>query len=136
MRGDRNKQHKREQEQNTAATEVIKGVRLIDIGDDKPKRIPRLGWRECIKKVWEVDPLTWPKCGTEMRIISFIIDKAVLQKNLTHLGVFEQNRNRGRRRHPRNDRARHSRLSLMSFNCVTHSAFPVIGGSPWHAQWR
>jgi hypothetical protein len=34
---------------------------------------------------------TCPKCGAEMRIISFIFDKAVLQKILTHLGVFEQN---------------------------------------------
>jgi hypothetical protein len=73
-------------------------MRLIDSGDDKLKRIPSIGWRECIKKVWEVDPLTWPKCGTEMRIISFIIDKAVIQKILTHLGVFEENRNHSLRK--------------------------------------
>jgi hypothetical protein len=48
MRGDRNKRHKREQEQNTAATEVVDGVCLIDSGDDKPKRLPCLVWRECI----------------------------------------------------------------------------------------
>jgi hypothetical protein len=42
---------------------------------------------------WKVDPLTWPKCGTEMRIISFIFDKAVIDKILTNLGIFEQNSN-------------------------------------------
>jgi hypothetical protein len=25
-------------------------------------------WRECIKKVWEVDPLICPKCTAEMKI--------------------------------------------------------------------
>jgi hypothetical protein len=93
MRGDRNKQHKREQEKNAAATEAVDSVRFIDIGDYKFKLIPSLVWRECIKKVWEVDPLAYPKYGNEMRIISFIVDKAVLQKILTHLGVFEKNRN-------------------------------------------
>jgi hypothetical protein len=55
MRGDRNKQHKREQEQNTAATEMVDGVCLIDSGDYKPKRMPSLVWRECIfPPIWGV----------------------------------------------------------------------------------
>jgi hypothetical protein len=56
---------------------------------------------------------TYPKCGTEMRIISFIIDKAVMQKILTHLEFLSRTAISGRRRHPRNARASHPRLSLM-----------------------
>jgi hypothetical protein len=29
-------------------------------------------WRECIKKLWEVEPLECSKCGGEMKIISFV----------------------------------------------------------------
>jgi hypothetical protein len=47
-------------------------------------------WRECIKKVWEVDPLTCPKCTGEMRIISFIYKKTMIKKILTHLNIFEE----------------------------------------------
>lgn len=50
-------------------------------------------WRECIKKVWEVDPLTCPKCTGEMRIISFIYKKKVIKKILTHLNIFEEKKN-------------------------------------------
>jgi len=50
-------------------------------------------WRECIKKAGEVDPLTCPKCASEMRIISFIDKKKVIKKILTHLGVYGEKKN-------------------------------------------
>jgi len=50
-------------------------------------------WRECMKKVWEVDPLTCPKCTAEMKIISFIYKKMVIKKILTHLNIFEEKKN-------------------------------------------
>ena len=50
-------------------------------------------WRECIKKVWEVDPLTCPKCDGEMRIISFIFKKTVIKKILTHLNIYQEKKN-------------------------------------------
>ena len=28
--------------------------------------VPFMTWRELIKRVWEVDPLLCPRCGTEM----------------------------------------------------------------------
>jgi hypothetical protein len=34
-----------------------------------PPRIPSKTWRECIKKVYEADPLFCPRCGGEMKII-------------------------------------------------------------------
>ncbi|MCP3892816.1 MAG: hypothetical protein GY702_28660 [Desulfobulbaceae bacterium] len=50
-------------------------------------------WRECIKKVWEVDPLTCPKCIGEMRIIGFIYKRTVIKKILTHLGLYAEKKN-------------------------------------------
>jgi len=41
----------------------------------KQKNPPSKTWCECIKKAWEVDPLECPKCGSEMKIISFIDER-------------------------------------------------------------
>ena len=46
--------------------------------------------RECIKKIWEVDPLCCPKCGGEMKIISFITDLKTIRKILEHLGLWAE----------------------------------------------
>ena len=43
-----------------------------------------------INKVWEVDPLTCPKCGSEMKIISVIEDTSVIQNILEHLGQWDE----------------------------------------------
>jgi hypothetical protein len=48
-----------------------------------PARIPNLMWRECINKIWEVDPLTCPGCTGELHIISFIYKKTVIKEILT-----------------------------------------------------
>jgi hypothetical protein len=90
MRGDRKKQEEREKEKREGENETIEDSKIIDIRSYKPKRIPKLMWRECIKKVWEVDPLTCPKCAGEMRIISFIYKKTVIKKILTHLGEYDE----------------------------------------------
>jgi hypothetical protein len=60
-------------------------VEIIDISDYQPKRIASKTWRECIKKIWEADPLLCPKCGGEMKIISFITDSKTIRKILEHL---------------------------------------------------
>ena len=56
----------------------------------KPKRIQSLLWRSCIKKIWEVDSLTCPKCAGEMRLISFIYQRQVIGKILKHLKIYEE----------------------------------------------
>jgi len=38
-------------------------------------------WSHFIRKVYETDPLTCPKCEGEMRIISFIDQPEVIKKN-------------------------------------------------------
>jgi hypothetical protein len=40
--------------------------------------------------VCEVDPLKCPKCGGEMRIISFIEETAVIEKILRHCGLWRE----------------------------------------------
>jgi len=36
---------------------VKEDIQIIDVSDYQPPRIPSKTWRECIKKIWEVDPL-------------------------------------------------------------------------------
>ncbi|MCP3955925.1 MAG: transposase, partial [Desulfobacterales bacterium] len=90
MRGDRRKQEERNEKGEDA---VASDQGVIDIRNYKPKRIPQLMWRECIKKIWEVDPLTCPKCTGEMKIISFIYQRKVIKKILTHLNIFKEKKN-------------------------------------------
>ena len=91
MRGDRKKQEEREG--GKADGEAVQDYKIIDIRKYKPKRIPQLMWRECIKKIWEVDPLVCPKCTGEMKIISFIYKRTVIKKILTHMNLYEERGN-------------------------------------------
>jgi hypothetical protein len=72
-------------------------VEIIDVSEYEPKRIPSKTWRECIKKIWEVDPLKCPNCGGEMsarpdsgKIISFITEASVVRRILEHLNLWEE----------------------------------------------
>ncbi len=52
----------------------------------------RRRWAALIKRVWHVDPLRCPSCGTAMRIVSFIepTQPDVIQKILTHCGLADE----------------------------------------------
>ncbi|MGA1826241.1 MAG: hypothetical protein ACMUIP_16415 [bacterium] len=45
-------------------------------------------WRECIKHIFEIDPLRCPLCGGQLNIISFITNKKVIKKILEHLDLW------------------------------------------------
>ena len=47
--------------------------------------IPRRGWAEMIRKVFEVDPLVCDQCGGQMKVIAFITDYAVVDRIISHL---------------------------------------------------
>jgi len=49
----------------------------------------RKKWAQLIRQVFEVDPLRCPICNSEMRIISYIEDKEVIEKILKHMGLWE-----------------------------------------------
>jgi hypothetical protein len=45
-------------------------------------------WARLIKQVYEADPLMCPRCTGPMRIIAFIEQPEVIEKILTHLGLW------------------------------------------------
>jgi len=45
----------------------------------------RRRWAELIRRVYEVDPLICPRCGSEMRVIGFITQPALIDRILDHL---------------------------------------------------
>jgi hypothetical protein len=49
----------------------------------------RKNWARLIQKIYEMDPLSCPKCQGQMRIIAFIEDEEVIQKILRHLGLWD-----------------------------------------------
>jgi hypothetical protein len=57
-------------------------VTVLDVPDYQPPRIASKTWREFIKKIREVDPLSCSRCGHEMQIISLIHEPAVIERIL------------------------------------------------------
>ena len=55
------------------------------MAEEELRRLPAKGWAEMIRKVYEVDPLTCPKCGATMKIIAFLTDYAVVDRIIDHL---------------------------------------------------
>jgi hypothetical protein len=55
---------------------------------NKSSKESRKNWARVIQKIYEVDPLTCPKCQGRMRIVSFIEDREVIQAILKHLGLW------------------------------------------------
>ena len=59
------------------ARTLIPEVTGLDVSDYKPPRVSSKIWRELIGKIWEVDPLSCPRYGHEMKVISLINEPAV-----------------------------------------------------------
>jgi transposase len=53
--------------------------------EEECQRIPRRGWAEMIRKVYEVDPLVCPQCGGMMKVIAFLTDYSVVDRIINHL---------------------------------------------------
>jgi hypothetical protein len=56
---------------------------------DESSKERRKNWARLIQKIYEVDPLTCPKCSAKMKVISVIEDQDVIKKILKHLGLWE-----------------------------------------------
>lgn len=52
--------------------------------------------------VWQQDPLLRPRCGSAMRIISFITDRPVIDKILRHIGFTFSSTSAPQYHRPRN----------------------------------
>ncbi len=48
-------------------------------------RALRRSWAQLIKRIYEVDPLVCPSCGSEMKVIAFITEHEVVDAILRHL---------------------------------------------------
>jgi len=84
----------------TRPAAVEAGVPTRARRDEAPNaRALRRSWAQLIKRIYEVDPLVCPKCGSEIKVIVFIIDHAVVDRILRHLKRTEGERGRGRHRH-------------------------------------
>jgi len=77
---------------------VSRGKRKIQDKDDAIPSIMetdgsskefRKNWARLIQKIYEVDPLTCPKCSGKMKVISVIEDEDVIKKILQHLGLWQ-----------------------------------------------
>ena len=69
--------------------ETKTNVEIIDVSNYNPPRIPSKTWRECIKRIFEIDPLRCPRCGGQLKIISFINEQGPIVKILKHLGLWD-----------------------------------------------
>jgi len=52
-----------------------------------PPQKPSASWARCIAKVFELHPLTCPKCGSAMQIKAFIHDSKEITKIADHLKI-------------------------------------------------
>ncbi len=50
----------------------------------------RRSWARLLKKIYQVDPLRCPHCGSEMQIIAWIEQSEVIRKILRHLDLWER----------------------------------------------
>lgn len=60
----------------------------VIVESDLSRKKFRKNWARLIQKVYFVDPLSCPKCGGSMRIISFIEDDATIKKILMYLDLW------------------------------------------------
>ena len=58
-RGERRKEES--QAADLDPTTAPEEIEALDVSTYKPRRIPSKTWRDCIRKVWEVDPLECPQ---------------------------------------------------------------------------
>jgi hypothetical protein len=62
-------------------------------------RSGRISWARLLKRVFDIDMHTCPNCGGgELKIIAAILERPVIEKILTHLGLDPQPPPRGRAR--------------------------------------
>ncbi len=99
--------------QAQAATEAAAGAeREVEPVQARPHRI---NWARLLERVFDIDMQLCPNCGAgELKIIAAILERAVIEKTLTHLGLDPQPPPRGRAREAGHDRSRLSRLSRLS----------------------
>jgi hypothetical protein len=72
---------KRKEEQDSAHPPLI---------EEETPFVPRKGWAEMIRKVYEVAPLICPNCQGQMKVVAFITDYPVVDRIIRHLKLSFQ----------------------------------------------
>jgi len=57
---------------------------LVILEEQCPK-IPRRGWAEMVRKIYEIVPLVCPKCGNTMKIVAFIMAYGIVHRIIHYL---------------------------------------------------
>ena len=79
-----------------AATEVEAGAKCEEV-EPVRARSQRMGWARLLKRVFDIDLRRCPSCGAgELKIIAAILQRAAIEKILTHLGLDPRPPPRGR----------------------------------------
>ena len=65
---------------------------LSSSAKDRSSCFRRQQWAVLLKKVWDIDVLKCPKCGGEMKVISFLEQPSVIRRILKHLDLWEDPR--------------------------------------------
>jgi hypothetical protein len=88
--------------QAPAATEATADAECeVETVQARPHRI---GWARLLKRVFDIDMQHCPNCGAgELKIIAAILERPVIEKILTHLGLDPQPPPRGRAREAGHD---------------------------------
>ena len=56
---------------------------------DESSKEHRKNLARLIQKIYEVNPLTCPKCSVKMKVISVIKDQDIIKEILKHLGLWQ-----------------------------------------------
>jgi hypothetical protein len=59
----------------------------LTLVDPEPEAVreAKRRWAELLRRIFEVDPLACPHCGTAMRIVAFITEPTTIDRILEHL---------------------------------------------------
>ena len=79
---------RKKQDQDGMIPSILEPVEDPDFSGDGSSKEHRKNWARLVQKIYEVDPLTCPKCQGRMRILAFIEDEDVIKKILKHLGMW------------------------------------------------
>ena len=95
--------------------------------DNLQARPSRMSWARLLKRVFDIDMQHCPNCGSgELKIIAAILERPVVEKILSHLGLDPQPPPRGRAREARQNFATSAALAVT--NTSPPAALPAAAG--------
>ena len=67
---------------------AVPAEQMVESGSKPAERKkPSSSWAACIRRIYEINPLQCPKCGSEMRIIAFLTDQHTISDIMESLGI-------------------------------------------------